>query len=274
LPEHPKLVHTRGDLRLPEARRALEGVDVLFHLGFQLWRPRGGGAKAEAEVESANLNGTRNVLAARPGRVVLASSAAVYGAWADNRLPLSEDDPARPNRECPYAAQKLQAEKICADSADSAAVRISAVLGPHADPAVRRAAAGYRYLVPAASGLRQALQFLHEDDAAEALFQAGMTGATGVYNVATDDWLEPEQIAEISGGHVVRAPLRVLVGASEVAFRARLAIAGADRAVLVGGPLALDPARVRRDVGWRARLGSGAVLGEFLGARGRSRRPA
>jgi nucleoside-diphosphate-sugar epimerase len=261
LPEHPKLVHTRTDLRGPEARRALAGVDVLWHLGFQLWRQRGGD-----DAEDANLAGTKNVAAGQPGRIVLASSAAVYGAWPDNALPLEERAPTRPNPECPYAVQKLEAERICAEAAPSAALRICAVLGPHADPDVRRATAGYRRAVPAASGVRQAQQFLHEDDAADALFGAGLWTVTGAYNVATEDWLEPAQIAAIAGGRVLRAPLRVLVLLSEVAYRARLLGFGADRAVLLGGPLALDPTRARETWGWRPRLASGTVLGGFLGA--------
>jgi nucleoside-diphosphate-sugar epimerase len=261
LPEHPKLVHTRVDLRHPEARRALTGVDVLWHLGFQLWRERGGD-----DPEDANLAGTRNVAAAQPARIVFASSAAVYGAWPGNALPLEEGAPTRPNPECPYAGQKLAAERICAEAAPSAALRICAVLGPHADPAVRRATSGYRRAVPAASGVRQALQFLHEDDAADALFRAGLSTDTGAYNVATEDWLDPAQIAAITGGRVVRAPLRALVVFSEIAYRARLLGFGADRAVLLGGPLALDPTRARDAWGWRARLTSGSVLGGFLTA--------
>jgi UDP-glucose 4-epimerase len=254
-------VHTRSDLRSPEARRALAGVDVLWHLGFQLWRQRGGDGP-----EDLNLAGTRNMAAAQPGRIVFASSAAVYGAWPDNSLPLEESAALRPNAECPYAGQKLEAERICAEAAPSASLRICAVLGPHADPGVRRATSGYLRAVPAASGVRQALQFLHEDDAADALFRAGRSTATGVYNVATEDWLDPAQIAAIAGGRVLRMPLRMLVVLSEVAYQGRLLGFGADRAILLGGPLALDPTRAREAWGWRASLASGAVLGAFLAA--------
>jgi nucleoside-diphosphate-sugar epimerase len=39
---------------------------------------------------------------------------------------------------------------------------------------------------------------------------------------------------------------------------------GADRAILLNGPLALDPAKAARDLGWKARRDSAQVLGEFL----------
>jgi len=243
---------------------------VLWHLGFQLWRDRRdpGGRRAS----EANRAGTANVLAARPGRVVLASSAAVYGAWADNPLPIPETHGPRPNRECPYAAQKLETERLCAGAASTAALRISAVLGPHADPMVRRAGAGYRRLVPAVRGARQALQFLHEDDAAEALHRAGTRRVTGVVNVATPDWLTEDDVSRLTGGRVVRLPRGLTMAVAEAAWRTRLVGFGADRAVLISGPLALDPRLATVELGWTASRGSAGVLREFVASAAQRRR--
>jgi nucleoside-diphosphate-sugar epimerase len=258
VPSHPKLSHTTADLRDPGVRRALAGCDVIAHLGFQLWRSR--------DAAGVNLGGTANVIAAAPGRIVLASSAAVYGGWPDNPLPLSEDDVARPNRECAYAEHKLEAERQCASAVPTVSLRICAVLGPNADPLVKKASAGLRRAVPAARGRRQAVQFLHEDDAAAALLTAVKTpdSAGGVYNIAPTDWLDEAGVADVSGGRVVRLPFRVLLHGSEVARRLHLLDMGADRAVLLTGPLALDPARAAQELGWKARRSSAEVLGEFL----------
>jgi nucleoside-diphosphate-sugar epimerase len=248
---HPKLVHTRADLGDPAARSALARVDVLWHLGFSLWR----------DGHSDNLAGTANVLAAQPGRFVLASSAAVYGAWPDNALPLSEDAPARPNRQCRYAADKLECEWLCLRSGLPALVlRIGAVLGPHADPRVRRALLGYRQAVPAASGPNQALQFLHEDEVAAALHLGGKSDAVGLINVAPADWMGAAEVAEVAGSRVVRLPLPLLLAGSELAFRLRLLPFGADRAILLRGPLALDPQRALAAFGWKAAHSSADVL--------------
>ncbi len=259
LPAMPKLVHVTADLCEPAARRALEGVDVLWHLAFQLWRSGG-----SDQLGPVNLDGTRNVLAAEPGRVVFASSAAVYGAWPDNPVPLTESHTPRPNREVTYAAEKLEAEARCLDAAPTAVLRLSAVLGPHADARVRRATQGYRLAVPAVRGVGQALQFLDEDDAATALHQAGKSTATGVFNVATDDWLDEDHIARLSGGRVVRLPLKAMLTGSEVAARLRLLPFGADRAVLLNGPLALDPTAAAGAFGWRPSHRSDEVLTRSL----------
>jgi len=260
LADHPKLVHTRADLCDPRARQALSGCDVLYHLAFQLWRSGGG-----AGLGPVNVDGTRNVVAAKPGRVVLASSAAVYGAWPDNPLPLTESCTPRPNAEVPYAHDKLEAERLCLDAAPTAALRISAVLGPHSDDRVKRAARGYRLAVPAVIRVPQALQFLDEDDAAGALHAAGRGEATGVFNVATEDWLSECDIARLAGGRIVRLPLRAVLAGSEAALRLRLMPFGADRAIFLNGPLALDPSSAATALGWRPSRPSGDVLAEFVG---------
>jgi nucleoside-diphosphate-sugar epimerase len=234
--EHPKLRHVCADLRDPAARRALEGVDVLWHLGFQLWRDhRDPGSRRAAE-------------------------------------PIPETHPPRPNPECPYAGQKLEAERLCAGAAPWAALRISAVLGPHADPMVRRAAMGYRRVVPAIRGAPQAVQFLHEDDAAEALHRAGSARVTGVVNVATPDWLTEADVSRLTGGRVLRLPRRLMLSLAEAAWRARLVGFGADRAVLISGPLALDWRLASGVLGWTASRGSAPVLAEFVTEAGQTRR--
>ncbi len=267
---HPRLAHTSADLRAPEARRALAGVDICYHLGFQLWAA--GGADAMAD---ANLRGTANVLAGRPGAVVFASSAAVYGAWPDNPLPIREEHPARPNREVPYARHKLEAESRCLDAAPTAVVRLGAVLGAHADPAVIRSVAGYRVAVPAIRGVGQALQFLDESDAVSALVAAGRLllgrGAPDggvVCNVATSDWLSAVHIAAIAGGRVLPVPRRLLLPLSEAARRLRVLPFGADRAALIDGPLALDASRAGQLLGWTPTHTSASVLRKALGGGG------
>ncbi len=254
--EHPKLVHTQADLREDTAREALAAVDVLFHLGFALWRG--------PDTAHANWDGTRNVLAARPARVVLASSAAVYGAWPDNPLPIGEDHWPRPNRQCAYATDKLRAERLCVSAAPTLVLRIGAVLGAHADPEVAKAVKGYRLVVPAFRGKNEALQFLDEDDAAAALHQAGASTATGVVNIAPADWLNATGVAKVAGSHVLRLPARVLLAGSELAFRLHQTPFGADRAILVNGPLALDPAKAAQVLGWKATKTSAEVLAAAL----------
>ena len=253
---HPKLVHTQADVRDAAARRALAGVDVLWHLGAQVWRG--------PEQASVNVDGTANVLAGAPRHVVFASSAAVYGAHPDNPVPLTEDAAPRPNPECAYARQKLESERLASDGAPAAVLRIAAVLGAHADHRVARAARAYRMVVPTTSA-PVALQFLDEDDAARGLLTAGMGAACGVWNLAPDDWLDAAATARVTGGRVVRLPRRATLVASEVAFRLHALPFGADRACLLSGPLALGVRQARDALGWSATRTSAEVLAVAVG---------
>ncbi|MGH9104022.1 MAG: NAD-dependent epimerase/dehydratase family protein [Acidimicrobiales bacterium] len=272
LAEHPKLHHVRADLRTTEARHALAGVDVLVHLGFTLWRRAGmvGLSGAEGPMLATNAEMGANVLGGAPGRIVLASSVAVYGAWPGNPTPISEELTPRPNPECRYAADKLSLEGLCAETAPSTILRLSAVLGPSADPRIGKAARGYRVAVPAVAGAAQALQFLDEVDAAAAL-QAAVHGApSGVCNAATSDWLSAADVAAVCGGRVVTLPRRALLAAAEAARLSGAIPFGSDRAVLLCGPLAVSSARAGRLLGWRAERTSAQVLGEAVVGAGAS----
>ena len=155
-------------------------------------------------------------------------------------------------------------------------VRLAAVLGPHADARVTRAVHGYRWAVPAVRGAAQAVQWLDEQDAVRGLLQAGraLTAAGEragrpdvageVVNLATADWLSADDVAGIAGGHVLALPRRALVLASELSRRAHLTPFGADRASLIGGPLALSIEKAGRLLGWEPRRTSGEVLGAAL----------
>jgi nucleoside-diphosphate-sugar epimerase len=222
-------------------------------------------------MHTANVEGTRNMLLARPGAFVFASSVSVYGSWPDNPLPLEEGHKPRPNLECAYAQQKLASERACAELAGRwVALRLSAVLGPHADARVARAVSAYRWAVPAVAGAGQALQWLDETDAVEGLLAAARSllaggGADGqVVNLATADWLGPGDIAELAHSRVLELPRGAVVGASELIKRLGLTPFGADRAALINGPLAVSASKAHQLLGWRASKTSAEVLAEAL----------
>lgn len=269
----PRVIHTRADLRDPAARQALSGVDVLFHLGFQLWLDEGG----EAAMADVNLAGTANVLAGGPRRVILLSSAAVYGAWPDNACPLPESAAPRPNPECAYAGQKLAVEQMCAQAAPTVSLRVAAVLGRDADDRVRRAVRGYRWAVPAVAGVTQAVQFIHQDDVVDACLAAwrkltdGASTPSEVLNVAPRDWLDAAGIAGVTGGRVLRLPRAALLGASRAAYRLGVTPFGPDRSVLLGGPLALDPGAAASRLAWQAKHSSAETLASMFARPGGGR---
>lgn len=275
---HVKLVHTQADLASVYARQALDGADIVYHLGAQVWEGRGRGSAPAVAMHRANVLGTANVAGADVGVLVLASSVAVYGAWPDNPLPMDESWAPRPNPECPYAQHKRAAEMACAETFEGpwSAVRLCAVLGPHADARVARAVAGYRWVVPAVRGAVQAVQWMDEGDAVSALLAAGRALLSGlgtpgqVFNAAPTEWLSASDISRLAGGRVVQVPRGLLMAGSRAVRGLRLAPFGPDRAVLVNGPLVMSCARAQAVLGWAAALPSSQVLLNALKAGWRS----
>ena len=106
----PKLTLQRVDvLDRPGLARAFAGADAVVHLAFQLDPLRD-----ELLMRAVNVDGTRNVVEAVHDagvwQLVYVSSAVVYGAHADNPLPITEDDDLRADAGFSYAAHKLAVE--------------------------------------------------------------------------------------------------------------------------------------------------------------------
>jgi nucleoside-diphosphate-sugar epimerase len=191
---------TRADL-VP----LLEGVEVLVHLaGVHDATPD------EDLMARVNVAGTRRVLeaagAAGVGKVILVSSATVYGAWPNNPIPLNEDAPLRPNPGFPLGVHKAEAERLLADWAAGhpdavvTVLRMATVVGPRADHALARL---LRSRLPVGlAGAAAPVQFLHEEDAVEALALAVAGDLPGVYNVAADGWLSRDDLRGVLGWRV------------------------------------------------------------------------
>ena len=104
----PKATAVRGDLADPDTlRTAVEGVDAVVHLAA-LFRTRD-----EAAIWRANLDGTRNLIAAvkehAPGaRLIMSSTGNVYNP--DATRPALETDDCAPTSA--YGASKIAAEQL------------------------------------------------------------------------------------------------------------------------------------------------------------------
>lgn len=135
--------------------------------------------------------------------VVLVSSAMVYGAWANNPVPLTEDAPLRPDVDFVYACQLGAAEQLVDEWRRAAPDRTATVLRP----AISMAADGTSGLAAAlAAGMGQRVgeddppaQFLHLDDLASAVVLAAEQRLDGVYNVSPDGWIPGERVRALAG---------------------------------------------------------------------------
>lgn len=193
--------HHLGDVRSIDLDEVLKSADTVVHLAS---------AYGRNEFQDASRHDTRAArltfdAAARQGvrHFVLLSSAMVYGARAENPIPLTEQAPVRPNQ-LAFAENKATLERLGREwESDSGGVLT--IIRPTTGVAAGGSSWVARSMQLAAglgSDANPHLQFLHLDDLAAAVSVLVEQRAGGVFNVAPDGWVRADEVRELSG----RAP--------------------------------------------------------------------
>ncbi len=142
--------------------------------------------------------------------LVVISSAMVYGALANNPVPLTEDAVLRPDPTFVYARQLAAAEEAVEVWRSAAPDRRVAMLRP-AVPVASHGTSSLARALTAGFGQRfgegdPGAQFVHHDDVASAAALAVVRRLDGVYNVAPDGSIPGERVRALSGRRL-RLPL-------------------------------------------------------------------
>ena len=195
--------------------------DVVVHLGAGEHDLR---ARRRENVTDGAAQMLDEATAGDAGHLVLVSSAMVYGAYANNPVPLTEDAILRPDVEFVYARQLAAVEALADRWRRAAPGRTVTVLRP----VVAMAADGTSSLARAlAAGFGQRAgaedppaQFLHLDDLAAAVVLAVDQRLDGVYNVAPDGWVPGDRVRALTGARPrIRLPDRVAEVVAAVRWR-------------------------------------------------------
>lgn len=244
---------------------AFEGVDVVVHVLHAE-------APAHDPVSGAQLDveAVRSVLAeaerAAVRAVVHVSSALVYGALADNPLPLTEAAPLRASAGFPYAWHKRLAEELVAQWADAhpatrvVVLRPVTVLGGGQDDFVARHLESPR--LPLVRGHLPPMQALDLDDLVAAVTLAAEGDLAGPYNVAPEGWLTAEQVCTILRRKPVRLPESLAYPLAARLWASHLAAAPAGSLAYLMHPWVVDARRLCA-AGWAPARTNREVLAAF-----------
>jgi len=229
-------------------------VDTVVHLAVSIDSPR-----EDRAIHETDVIGTMNVLVgcAAPSsavrRVVVKSSQAIYGAG--------------PNDPSFFVEDMINFEKV-ASGVTRDLMEMEQLVGEYVlrnEGSVTVLRLGWRVtegtslarylslpIVPTFAGYDPRLQFLHEDDAVEAIVRATLGHHPGVFNVAGDGVILLSQAIGIMGGTpapllppygkwVSRLGLRVLAGVDLPAHLADMVAFGS----------VMDCTRAHRELGWK-----------------------
>ncbi|MEU1475711.1 SDR family oxidoreductase [Streptomyces sp. NPDC001668] len=254
------------DVRDPAIAEKLRGADVVVHLALDLDLETDPAART-----AYNVRGTQTVLTAAAAagvhRVVLCTSAMVYGALPDNELPLSEDAELRATAEATGVGDLLEVERLARRAPRAhpglnvTVVRPAVLVGGGTDTALTRYFESPRLLVVA--GSRPAWQFCHVEDLCSALEYAVLEKVDGELAVGCDGWLEQEEIEELSGIRRMELPSAVALGAAARLHRIGLTPSPAGDLAYTMYPWVVSGSRLH-DAGWRPRWTNEEVLAELL----------
>ncbi|WP_405006074.1 NAD-dependent epimerase/dehydratase family protein [Kitasatospora purpeofusca] len=254
------------DVRDPAVAERLAGVDVVVHLAMDL------GMESDPRARSAyNVRGAQTVLTAAAAagvhRVVLCTSAMVYGALPDNEVPLAEDSELRATEEASLVGDLLEIERLARRAPRAhpglqvTVLRPAVVVGPGVDTVLTRHFEAPRLLVVA--GSRPCWQFCHVDDLAAALEYAALGLVEGEVTVGCDGWLEQEDVERLSGIRRMELPASLALGTAARLHRLGLTPAPAGDLAYTMYPWVVSGSRLH-EAGWRPTHTNEEVLAELL----------
>ena len=255
----PKTEFERLDVRDRAAVRSVlerSGADVLVHLAFIL-NP----SHDEHLMYDVDVNGTHNVLEAAAeagtGQVLVTTSSTAYGAFPDNPVPLTEEDPVRGVAGFSYARDKTESDRLCQlwakDHPDRVMtiVRPCIVFGPNVDNYIVRLWTKQPFAVEAGGNLDQRIQFVHEDDVVEAVTALLLGRHAGAFNVAGGGDMATRECAEIIGSPIRKMPLRAYRALARTMWAAHLSEAPPGQIAFGIYPWIVSTEKLERTTGWR-----------------------
>jgi nucleoside-diphosphate-sugar epimerase len=258
-----------ADVRDPALAARLAGVDVVVHADMDtsaVTDPR--------QRRALNVRGAQTVLTAaaaeRVGRVVLVTSAMVYGARPDNPVPLPEDAPLLADADGSVAGDLLEVEEIARRSrrvnpgTAVTVVRPAALVGDAVDTLLTRHFEAPRLL--AVRGCAPRWQFCHVDDLVSALELAAVGDVTGDFAVGCDGSLAQDEVEELSGLKSIELPARLTFGTAQRLHRLGVTPAPAAELRYMVYPWVVDCAALRA-AGWHPSYNNASALSALLAAR-------
>ena len=255
-----------ADVRDPALAGRLSGVNVLVHTDIDLAADTDHRARRAFNVRAAQTVLT-SAAAGRVGRVILVTSAMVYGAAPDNPVPLPETAPLGVDHDGSVAGDLLEIEHLAQRSPRShpgmaiTVVRPAALVGEGVDTLVTRHFESPRLLT--VKGCAPRWQFCHIEDLVSALELAVAGEVYGAFAVGCDGWLEEEEVEELSGLRRVELPAGLTFGTAQRLHRLGITPAPVADLRYMVYPWVVE-CEALREAGWRPAYDNAAALGELL----------
>ena len=268
------VVYATSDIRDPGLETLLreQSISTVLHLA-SIVTP---GKNSDRSFEySVDVGGTQRVLdacvATAVAHLIVSSSGAAYGYYADNAAWLSESDPIRGNQVFAYAWHKRLVEEMLAQArVDHPALkqtifRIGTVLGDSVRNQITDLFEKPRLI--GIAGADSPFVFIWDQDVVGAMLMAVASGKEGIYNVAGDGALPLHEIARRMDKRVLPLPASLLRSALWLLKKLGLTQYGPEQIDFLRYRPVLDNTRLKSEFGYVPRMTSSQVFDFYLNAR-------
>lgn len=257
-----------GDVTSPDLVGALRGADAVVHLAAptDLAAALADPDRREHAVRATQVV-TNAAAAVGARRLLVVTSAMVYGAAADNPVPLPEDAVLAAPAEDGVIGDLLEVERILARTPRVhpglavTVLRPAALVGPEIDTVTTRHFEAPRLL--SLRGQRDVWQFCHYDDVGTAVAVAVTRDLDGPLTVGCDGVLEQEDLERLSGLRRVELPAGLAMGTAQRLHRVGVLPTPASDLSYVVNPWVVSAARLRA-AGWIPAYDNETCLGVLL----------
>jgi UDP-glucose 4-epimerase len=265
----------RADIRNPVIAKVIARaeVDTVVHMNVIATPTSAGGRVSMKEI---NVIGTMQLLAAcqkarTVQRLVVKSSAAVYGSSPRDPAMFTEDTGAKVLPRSGWGKDSVEVEGYVRGfsrrrpDVDVVMLRFANIIGP----GIRTALTDYFSLpvVPTVAGFDARLQFVHEDDAVEAMRLATVGTTEGIVNVAGDGLLLLSQAARMAGRPTLPIPPPLTGVAGTLFRRTGLVDFSREQMRFLSFGRGLDTTRMRRVLGLEPRYTTQEAFADFVRGR-------
>ncbi len=204
-------------------------------------------------------------------RVVVASTAAVYGSSSHNPAVFTESMPTSRRGSRAYARDAVEVENYTRGftrrrpDIEVSVLRLANILGPRTETALARYLA--MPIVPTSLGYDPRLQLLHEDDAAEAVRRASVEHHRGIVNVAGDGVVPLSQALRWAGRVRLPVPSRAISMIGGLVRNTGFVDVSAEEADFLNFGRVVDTERLHAEFGYVPQYTTAETLLSYLAAR-------
>ncbi|HEY7593792.1 MAG TPA: NAD-dependent epimerase/dehydratase family protein [Actinophytocola sp.] len=261
-----RVEHVAVDIRDPRIGKVIDTAKVgtVVHAA-----PRASVGPLRSVIKERNVIGTMQLLAAcqrapRVRKLVVKSTAEVYGASATAPAVFTEQDPVAAGRDREPAEIEAYVRGFARRRPDvtTTTVRLAELIGPGVDTELARY---FRLpVIPTVLGFDARVQLLHPQDALEVLERAVLRDVPGVFNVGGDGVILLSQAIRRAGRvplpmlrAVIPAAARLVRGAKPVHF-------SPDLARLINYGRVIDTTRLKTTFGYTPRWSTAQAFEDYV----------